>query len=175
MEKKQFGDEETTVKIRAIKTGDEQELTRLVAEFRVTLAKLRGNVYPLNNLNASDELSEFTQKQFPIFVAEGDNSSLLGYLVCRVDGDVVWVEALYVRPQYRRRGIGSALFAEAERVAREKGSDTLYNWVDPNNHEIIGLLQKRGYDVLNLIEVRHLHKAEKLSHNIVVGSHIFNH
>jgi hypothetical protein len=52
---------------------------------------------------ARDKLVEYTAKNLSIFVAEDDQSSLAGYLVCRVDGEVVWVEFLFTAPEYRRQ------------------------------------------------------------------------
>lgn len=162
------------MKIRSVQTGDEQGLIRLIAEFRVSLAELRGQVHPVDFAAARDELAEYAGRGFPIYVAEDDTASLVGYLVCRVDGDVVWVEALYIASEYRRRGIGSSLFAEAERLAQELGSDFPYNWVDPNNVKIIRFLQKCGYNILNLIKLRRPHPGEELTQKIIVGSYEFD-
>jgi GNAT superfamily N-acetyltransferase len=162
------------VKVRSANPSDEQGLVRLIAEYRASMAELRGRARPLDLGAAGDELAEYARKGYPIYVAEEDSASLVGYLVCRVDGDVVWAEALYVAPEYRRRRIGSTLFAEAERLAQELGSDFPYNWVDPENSRIIRFLAKRGYSVLNLIELRRPYPAEKLTQKIIVGSHEFD-
>ena len=99
---------------------------------------------------------------------------MVGYLVCRVDDGVVWAESLYVSPAYRRQRIGSSLYAEAERLADELGSEILYNWVDPNNTQIIAFLQKRGYRVLNLIELRRTRPDEEMKGKIRVGPNEFD-
>jgi ribosomal protein S18 acetylase RimI-like enzyme len=162
------------VKIRSVRTGDEQGLIQLIAEFRVSLAELRGKAFSVDLAAARDELAEYTSKGFPIYVVEDDTASLVGYLVCRVDGNVVWAESLYIVPEYRQRGIGSSLFAEAEHLAQEQGSDFPYNWVDPTNEKIIRFLQKRGYNILNLIELRRPHPGEELTQKIIVGSHVYD-
>jgi ribosomal protein S18 acetylase RimI-like enzyme len=165
---------ERLVRIRSVQTSDKQGLTRLIAEFRASMAELRGRVRPVDLAAAGDELTKYTGKGFPIYVAEDDTASLVGYLVCRVDGHIVWAEALYIAPEYRRRGIGSTLFAEVERLAQELGNDFPYNWVDPDNVRIIRFLEKRGYSVLNLIELRRPYPTEKLTQKIIVGSHEFD-
>lgn len=96
------------------------------------------------------------------------------YIVCRVEGDVVWAESLYVRPESRRRGIGSALYKRAEQIAEEKGSDTVYNWVHPNNTASIHFLAQLGYSVLNLIETRKPRKGEVPSGRIRLGNYEFD-
>lgn len=87
--------------------------------------------------------------------------------------DIVWAESLYVLPAYRRQGIASTLYAEAEKLALALGSDTSYNWVHPNNEPIIRFLQRRGYDTLNLVELRRPRPGEKPSRVISVGEHEF--
>jgi ribosomal protein S18 acetylase RimI-like enzyme len=140
---------------------------------------LRGQERQLDLAAARQELAEYQEKYYPIYVAEGDAanpseaSSLIGYLVCRVEGDVVWAESLYVTPQCRRQGIGSALYAEAEHLAQELGGDAPYNWVDPHNDKIIAFLQRRGYNVLNLIELRRARPGEETRQKIRVGAHEF--
>jgi ribosomal protein S18 acetylase RimI-like enzyme len=161
------------LKIRLAQSEDEQNLIWLIAAFRVGLAELRGKARPMDLAAARDKLVEYTAKNLSIFVAEDDQSSLAGYLVCRVDGDVVWVEFLFTAPEYRRQGVGSALHAEAECLAQERGSSFPYNWVDPNNDPIIRFLQNRGYNVLNLIELRRPYPGEELTQQIKVGSHVF--
>ncbi len=159
--------------IRTVQEGDEQPLIRLIAGFRASLAELRGNPTELDFAAAVEELNEYREKHLPIFVAEDANISLAGYLVCRVDGDVAWVESLYVKPEYRRMGVGSMLYNEAERLSQHLGGGTPYNWVDPNNDRMIYFLQNRGYNVLNLIELRKPYPGETVSAKVSVGKHQF--
>jgi len=59
---------------------------------------------------------------------------------------------------------------EAEQLAQEFDGDTVYNWIHPNNDRIISFLKKRGYNVLNLIEVRRARLGEETSEKIKVGN-----
>ena len=163
------------MKIRLANQNDAQVLIQLIAKFRQTLTELRGKTIEINLQLAKEEFDEYRMKEYPIYVAEADAGKLAGYLVCRVDGGVVWAESLYVEPAYRRKRVGSLLYAEAEALAESFGSDTLYNWVDPNNTKIIHFLQKRGYNVLNLIELRRPRSEEKLPQKIRVGENQFDH
>ena len=97
-----------------------------------------------------------------------------GYLVCRVEDTVIWAEQLYVSPNARRQGIASALYSKAEELAEELGGETTFNWVHPNNDIIIAFLKKRGYSVLNLIEIRRPWKNEASTKKITVGKHDFD-
>lgn len=83
----------------------------------------------------------------------------------------MWAECLYVAPEWRRQGVGSALYAAAEELAAAHGEPTVYNWAHPDNHAAIGLLGARGYDALNLIEVRKALPGETLHTVLQTGDH----
>lgn len=79
-----------------------------------------------------------------------------------------------LKKKYRRQGVATALHGKAEEIATSCGDDTVYNYVHPNNHRMIEFLRKRGYTVLNLIEIRKPYKGEKLTQTIMVGEHKFD-
>jgi len=145
----------------------------MIASLRVFLAKLKSTERDLDLEAADDELQSYLGKDFPVFVAESPDG-ITGYLVCKIDDDVVWAESIFIRPEYRRQGIASSLYIEAERLAQELGGDTVFNWVHPNNKVSISFLKKRGYTVLNLIEVRKPWKGEVLTTKIHVGENEFD-
>lgn len=163
----------SSLNIRLMQAGDEHALMHLIAEFRQSLAMLRGKDSPLDPAAAGAELDEYMEKGFSIYVAEKDAATLMGYLVCRVDGDVVWAESLYVTPETRRQGVGSALYYAGECLSEHLGGDTVYNWVDPNNDLMIHFLSRRGYNVLNLIELRRPYPDEDLMLKIKVEKNEF--
>ncbi len=162
------------MRVRLARADDEVALGQLIAAFRRSLAELRGGRSGVDIVAAREELAEYRERDFPVYVATDDGGALLGYLVCRVEGKVVWAESLYVVPETRRQGVGAALYARAERLAEERGGDTVYNWVDPNNAAIIGFLQGRGYTVLNLIELRRARPDEQAHQTIRVGRYEFD-
>ena len=157
--------------IKITQTND--ALTRLVALFRVELRSYKGITSKPNIEAAREEMEEYLAAGFPVFTAIIDGE-YAGYVVCRVDSKVVWVESLFVKEEHRRHGVASALHSKAEEIAASYGEDTVYNYVHPNNHRMIGFLRKRGYTVLNLIEIRKPYKGEKLTQTITVGEHEFD-
>ena len=149
------------------------DLAQMVALFRVELRSYKGVVSKPNVDAGQEEMEEYLAAGFPVFAAIVDGE-YAGYVVCRVDSEVVWVESIFVKDEYRRQGIASALHSKAEEIAAFYGDDTVYNYVHPNNHRMIEFLRKRGYTVLNLIEIRKPYQGEKLTQTIVVGEHDFD-
>ncbi len=118
-------------------------------------------------------MEEYLSAGFPVFAAMVDGK-YAGYVVCRVDSEVVWVESIFVKEEYRRCGVASVLHSKAEEIAASYGEETVYNYVHPNNHRMIAFLRKRGYTVLNLIEIRKPYKGENLTQTVTVGEHKFD-
>lgn len=149
------------------------EIAPLVAQFRVTLKGFKGITASPDENEGASELKEYLDAGFPVFTARKDGIAC-GYMVCRVDEPCVWVESIYVLPEYRRQGVASALFNKAEELALACGEDTVYNYVHPNNNGIIGFLNSRGYTVLNLIEVRKPYAGETISRKIQIDENLFD-
>ena len=156
-----------------IQRADADRLSPLVADFRVTLNGYRGISSQPRVEAAREEIGEFLDAGFPIFAAE-DGDELVGYTVCRMDAPCLWVEHLFVREAYRRRGVATLLFEKAEEIARAMGEDTVYNFVHPNNLGMIGFLRAKGYTVLNMIEIRKPYPGETLTTTIPVGDVVFD-
>ncbi|MBZ9689884.1 GNAT family N-acetyltransferase [Clostridium estertheticum] len=157
--------------IRLAKVDDKEKIYRLIAQFRIELKQLKGITSTPKIDQAKEEFKEYIEAKFPIFVAEDNSKELLGYLVCRIDNSVVWVESLFVSNSARKNGIASKLYKKAENIAKELGSTTVFNWVHPNNDKMITFLSKMGYNVLNLIEIRKPWENEILNQKISVGNH----
>lgn len=130
-----------------------EALAQLVALFRVELRSYKNISSKPNPEAGREEMEEYLAAKFPVYAAVVDGE-YAGYVVCRVDDGVVWVESLFVGEEYRRCGIASALHSKAEELAAFYGDNTVYNYVHPNNHRMIAFLRQRGYTVLNLIEIR---------------------
>lgn len=95
-------------------------------------------------------------------------------IVCRIDHPCLWVEQIFVWEDYRRKGVATLLFNKAEEIASSMGEDTVYNFVHPNNENMIQFLRSKGYTVLNMIEIRKPYKGEKLSTTIHVEKEAFD-
>lgn len=147
----------------------------LVADFRVTLRSYKGIESRPDIEAGKEEILDFLESGYPVFAVE-DEGVLVGYIVCRIDAPCLclWVEHIYVRKEYRRKGVATLLFEKAEEVAGARGEDTVYNYVHPNNDGMIQFLRSKGYTVLNLIEIRKPYKDENLTTTIDVGKNTFD-
>jgi GNAT superfamily N-acetyltransferase len=160
------------VLIRTYESGDFTAVVDLVARFRVELARFKGREKEPNLDAARDELGCYISSKnvlYPTWVAISDDGKLIGYFVCKVSEDVVWAESMYVLPDHRREGIATALFEKGEKLAKQHGNETLYNWIHPNNDGIIRFLQQKGYTVLNLLEVRKQFKDEPIRTKVEIN------
>ena len=147
-------------------------LVYLCSDFRKALAKLKGNTVTADVDDMLEELRYYLKRSYPVF-AVSDNGKYVAYAVCRIEDDVVWLESVYVRPEYRRKGIGRMLLDKAQSIASEHGNDTLYLYVHPNNDAMIDFLKANGYDVLNLIEIRKAYPDEKPESSYTIGDHSY--
>jgi len=68
-------------------------------------------------------------------------------LECLAPGSF-YINALAVYPEHRSRGFGSQLMAEAERLARQKGADTLSLVAFEGNKNAVRLYEHLGFSVV---------------------------
>jgi len=160
--------------IRKMESDDHDKLVELIAQFQVTMSRFQGRAKAPDLDAAEDDLNGYHAPKIQVFVAETDDKELAGYLVCRIRDDVLYAESLFVLAEHRRQGFGSALYSEAERLLEELQLDSLRNWVHPNNDRMISFLRKRGYSVLNKIEVRRVRHGESFMQRIKVGKNAFD-
>lgn len=89
--------------------------------------------------------------------------------------DDLHLEALWVAPDMRRRGVGEALVSALESAAATKGAHELRLWVFTENHSARDFYLRLGYTgPLDTQEIksngRRRHEQEFLKHIKVVGS-----
>ena len=123
--------------------SDKDDVAPLIALFRVELKAYKNEQSFEDLVSAKEEFKEYIQKRHPIYLYKEDDI-VMGYIVCRVEDSVVWVEALYVKPDYRRKGIASKLYDTAEQLAKSFGEASLFNYVHPNNDNMIMFLKSKG-------------------------------
>ena len=154
-------------------TEDVDRIAPLVAAFRIQLKSYKGIRSQLNVEAGKEEILDFLNSDFPVF-SVFVNDAFVGYIVCRIDEPCLWVEHIFVKEDCRRRGIATMLFHKAEEIAASMGEDTVYNFVHPNNDNMIQFLRAKGYTVLNMIEIRKPYEGEKLTTTIHVEKEAFD-
>ncbi|MEE0680676.1 MAG: GNAT family N-acetyltransferase [Candidatus Gastranaerophilaceae bacterium] len=159
--------------IIAVDKSSAPDAAPLVAEFRVELKGYKGVCAKPDVAAGLSEISEYLDEGFPSYAAVEDGM-FVGYVVCRVDEPTVWIESIFVRGDFRRMGIASALLRKAESIAGAYGENTVFNYVHPNNDRMIAFLRRHGYTVLNLIEIRKPYPDEKPVKRIKVGENEFD-
>lgn len=98
----------------------------------------------------AERLARFGHIETPI-LAEVDGD-VAGFACLRVVPCVLYAEPhaevteMYVEPAYRRRGVGRALIAHAERLAAERGAIRVMILVDPANDIAQAFYRQAGYN-----------------------------
>ena len=152
---------------------DADRIAPLLAAFRVQLKAYKG-IRALPDAEAGKaELLEFLEAGFPVYAAR-DGDVYAGYMVCRIDAPCLWVEHLFVREDFRRRGAAALLFRKARAMAASMGEDTVYSFVHPNNAGMIAFLRAMGCTVLNMLEIRGPYAGEKLTTTVHVDGEVFD-
>ena len=111
-----------------------------------------------NNIKSDYVVKDFFEKIYNndnnvIFCAKIDKE-IVGYIYCRLDydgnGPMLYQEALidglYVKGEYRRRGIASNLIAHAKKWVEDKKIKNLYINVLEQNRDAMNLYYKNGFE-----------------------------
>jgi len=94
----------------------------------------------------------FYQKTKSSFVAEIKNE-VIGYAASQTAhymhgaDKLLWIEYIVVKPDHRRKGIGTALLKRLLNYAKRNNIDRVYTTINPDNEASIKLHQKMGFNV----------------------------
>ncbi len=81
-----------------------------------------------------------------------EGAEAAGFIRVSSRGGCFWVEEIYVRPEFRGKGIGRAFVQSAEKEVKKHDS-SLYLFVLPQDKDAIAFWKRLGYDVINTIEL----------------------
>ena len=140
--------------IRPCKDGDLPKLNDLYRGFYTLHHQDFSGGQAMSTEGAEASVKEFRAKADSwILVAERDSAQVVGFVRFeRRDGCFSGRE-LFVHPNWRRRGIGTALLDAQEKWIREQGGNAVYLSVVPANRGMFGFIFNRGYDTLNTVEL----------------------
>ena len=139
-----------TVQILPAPTG---AFIDLVRQFQARLRELNNNPAQPTAEEARAEAAGYFGANRVVFGLELDGK-LIGFSALKTEDGVYWLDWLFVDPAHRGFENASYLFDETERHVLARGEEQMYIWVHPDNHAMLKFLKKKGYDVLNLVEVK---------------------
>lgn len=100
-------------------------------------------------------ISRINEREMPITLVAHDERGVLGTASLKAEDLVAapdltpWISSVYVQPEYRGEGTGTALAAEIERIASELGYPRLHLF----NPLAQGLFEKRGWRLLRTVHL----------------------
>ncbi|MBN2362971.1 GNAT family N-acetyltransferase [candidate division WOR-3 bacterium] len=142
------------------------ELVLMVYEFRLILHKLNKSPIEYTIKEAFEETSEYFKDNKIVFGLY-DDDLLIGFSVLKFENDVYWLEWHFIDRKFRGFENASLLFDYTENYVLEKGAFQMYIWVHPDNRQMLRFLKKKGYDVLNLVEVKKIKPDASTNINIL--------
>lgn len=143
------------VNIREYDVKDFVALSYLVADFFTFHRRLQGRG-PLPPEEAATIIPrDMIQESSYVLVAEPqEGGDIIGF--CRIEDHegAFFLREIMVTENQRIRGVGTALLKAAEEHIKAKGRTNLYLSVVPYNIDAVRFFVRRGYNILNTIELR---------------------
>jgi len=87
------------------------------------------------------QISNDGYKYFMVF----GNGEVLGYLAVKADRNQLLLSKLYLKKEFRGRGYFNEMLSFAEKIANEKGLNSLYLTVNKHNDNSIAVYLKKGF------------------------------
>jgi ribosomal protein S18 acetylase RimI-like enzyme len=126
------------MRIRAFRLEDEVEVDAL---WRL----VNPNAPPWTGANADVRRKLAVQRE--LFLVAEDDARVVGTTMAGYDGHRGWVYFVAVLPDFRGRGIGTALMREAERLLVALGCPKLNLQVRGTNRGVVAFYEKLGFAV----------------------------
>jgi ribosomal protein S18 acetylase RimI-like enzyme len=154
---------ENLVSIREYAVEDFVGLTNLVAEFFTFHRQLNGRG-PLPPDEAATMIpQDMLQESSQILVAEEkQEKKVIGFCRIELHEGAYFLRELGVTENWRIRGVGTALLRAAEDYIKKVGESNLYLSVVPRNIDAVRFFVRRGYDIINTMELRTQASEEKV-------------
>ena len=94
----------------------------------------------------------FLKDPFLLFLVYLNNEKVIGYIVASLENGKGHIISLAVHPEFRRRGVGSALLKEVLTSMKKRGILTVKLEVNENNVSAINFYKKHGFKFLKKIK-----------------------
>jgi ribosomal protein S18 acetylase RimI-like enzyme len=141
--------------IRDYSTTDFTDLCRLVAEFYTVHHRITGHGPMPVDEAALVIQDDMLGPDSHILVAEAaDSGEIVGFCRYERHQGAFFGRELCVTENKRLRGAGTALLRAAEKRIKEAGEHNLFISVVARNPQALEFFAKRGYNILNTVELR---------------------
>jgi ribosomal protein S18 acetylase RimI-like enzyme len=100
-------------------------------------------IVPWNDPRKDIETKMETQPE--LFLVGIVDKNIVSTIMIGYDGHRGWINYLGVCPQHRRKGIGTSLMKEAERILTERGCPKINLQVRKKNTQVISFYESLGY------------------------------
>lgn len=99
-----------------------------------------------------DEIDEFDPGGVFLATTDENNNELTGFVICFKKSYFGYISVVAVRPDYRRRGIATALIVEAVQYLRSLGLSKIRIRVEATNKTAIQVYKKLGFEFIEIDE-----------------------
>ena len=103
--------------------------------------------YMVEKYQSADAIAkQISNDGYMYFMVLG-NEEILGYLALKADGNQLLLSKLYLKKEFRGRGYFNKMLSFAEKIAKEKGLNSLYLAVNKHNDNAIAVYLKKGFSI----------------------------
>lgn len=91
------------------------------------------------------------------FVKINEKDEYIGFSFCNISSgletgaDYIWINEIYVEPEYRRQGIATEIITFIEKWAKEKNIKYIATMTGKSNEKSMGLFRNSKYDLEEII------------------------
>lgn len=137
----------------SVKEVSEEEIAsfrRVIVEYHewnsTTIEEKFGETYDSQKVLAKDreKVTEMNE-EFRPFLVESDEEPAGGMVLCQLNENISGIKRLYVRPDFRQKGIGHSLLEKAIEVSEKRGNQALRLNTGPHSRAARALYEKIGF------------------------------
>ncbi len=139
-----------------------RHLTQIEIPDMVAVWKAAGLDYKPRGRDSLKNLRRQRQTDHTFFLGAFSNGRMIGACLVSDDGRRGWINRLAVRPEARRKGVGTLLVTESERILRTKGFRLHCTHIAKDNKTSVLLFEKLGYHAEK--EILYFTKRERESY-----------